>query len=434
MDNWDNKKNTSYGMNYDHVNFNTDSGPAAGNNGEPNFIIRDYADDRSGGNGNGGGFGGNGGNGYYSAPEPKARAAKAPLQITKKAFILILILCMIATSALTVGGFYIYGNYFASGTNNATNYSLSNSTQTMSYKSIISKVQNSVVSITTESVSTDSWAQNYVTEGAGSGVIIQSNGYIVTCNHVISGASKITVTLSNKKEYTAKVVGTDSTNDVAVLKIKATGLTAATYGNSSKLTVGDQVVAIGNPLGELSNTATTGIISALNRNLTIEGQSMNLLQTDASINPGNSGGALFNSSGNLVGIVVAKSTGSDVEGLGFAIPINRVAKVAKNLIKNGSSSSSSSSSTTGNAVIGVTVQDTGNGVYISSVTGSKAKAAGFQSGDMIYSVDGTTIDSSSTLKTVLSKHSAGDKVTVVVVRDNQKKSISVTLSASSSSN
>ena len=289
------------------------------------------------------------------------------------------------------------------------------------------------------------WAQNYVTEGAGSGVIIQSNGYIITCNHVISGASKITVTLKNKKTYKATLVGTDSDADIAVLKIKATGLTAATYGDSSELQVGDQVVAIGNPLGELGGTATTGIISALNRSLTIEGQTMNLLQTDASINPGNSGGALFNSSGNLIGIVVAKSTGSDVEGLGFAIPINKAAKVAKNLIKNGSSSSSSSSTTTSKAAIGVTVtaltsseaQQYGYdsaGVYISSVTSSNAQSAGLKSGDMIYSIGGTKITSTSDLKSALSKYSPGDKAKLVVVRDSQKVSITVTLTTASSSN
>jgi len=488
MDNWNNFNNnsgsddqsgvkkrvehTASGLEYEHI--------------EPNFVIRDYSEDDAApekspeagapqekpqdsvftgnssysygqgisdqnytdnfsGYGAGGYGGGNGGGNYYdpgNTSEPHGgrhpKREKVPMQITRKAFVLILIICMLATSALTVGGMYVYGNYFASGSNSATNYTLSKSTETLSYKSIISKAQDSVVSITTESVSTDSWAQNYVTEGAGSGVIIQSNGYIVTCNHVISGASKVTVTLNNKKSYTAKVVGTDSKNDVAVLKINATGLTAATYGDSSELQVGDSVVAIGNPLGELSNTATTGIISALNRNLTIEGQSMNLLQTDASINPGNSGGALFNSSGNLIGIVVAKSTGSDVEGLGFAIPINKVAKVAKSLIKNGGSSSSSSKTTSSKAAIGVSVtylsasdaQQYGYssaGVYIASVTSSNAQSAGLKSGDMIYSVGGTRITSTDTLKTALSKYSPGDKAKIKIVRDNQTLTVTVTL-------
>ncbi|MGE9876014.1 S1C family serine protease [Hornefia butyriciproducens] len=397
----------------------------------------------------GGGFDGGGGNGsgynygYTVPPGGRQKKSAQPMQITKKAFVLILILAMLVTSLLTVGGIALYDNHFAAGANQATNYTLSSSTESLSYKSIISKTSDSVVSITTESMSTDAWAQNYVTKGAGSGVIIQSNGYIITCNHVIEGASKITVTLKNKKTYTATVVGTDSDNDIAVLKIRATGLKAATYGNSSKLQVGDQVVAIGNPLGELSNTATTGIISALNRNLTIDGKKLNLLQTDASINPGNSGGALFNSSGNLVGIVVAKSSGSDVEGLGFAIPINKAAKIAKQLIKTGKSTSSgnsSSSSSSGDAAIGVTVTELSEsqakssgyvaaGVYISSVTSAYARSAGLESGDRIAAVDGTSVSSLTALKSALKKHSPGDKAKITIVRDGKKHTVTVRLTS-----
>lgn len=392
-----------------------------------------------GGGGNGSGYN----YGYTVPPGGRQKKSAQPMQITKKAFVLILILAMLVTSLLTVGGIALYDNHFAAGANQATNYTLSSSTESLSYKSIISKTSDSVVSITTESMSTDAWAQNYVTKGAGSGVIIQSNGYIITCNHVIEGASKITVTLKNKKTYTATVVGTDSDNDIAVLKIRATGLKAATYGNSSKLQVGDQVVAIGNPLGELSNTATTGIISALNRNLTIDRKKLNLLQTDASINPGNSGGALFNSSGNLVGIVVAKSSGSDVEGLGFAIPINKAAKIAKQLIKTGkstSSSNSSSSSSSGDAAIGVTVTELSEsqakssgydaaGVYISSVTSAYARSAGLESGDRIAAVDGTSVSSLTALKSALKKHSPGDKAKITIVRDGKKHTVTVRLTS-----
>ncbi|OLR56263.1 hypothetical protein BHK98_09415 [Hornefia porci] len=413
-----------------------------------------YGSTEAGGNdtayGYGGGFdgGGNGSGynyGYTVPPGGGQKKAAQPMQITRKAFVLILILAMLVTSLLTVGGIALYDNHFATGANQATNYTLSSSTESLSYKSIISKTSDSVVSITTESMSTDAWAQNYVTKGAGSGVIIQSNGYIITCNHVIEGASKVTVTLKNKKTYTATVVGTDSDNDIAVLKIRATGLSAATYGNSSKLQVGDQVVAIGNPLGELSNTATTGIISALNRNLTIDGKKLNLLQTDASINPGNSGGALFNSSGNLVGIVVAKSSGSDVEGLGFAIPINKAAKIAKQIIKTGkstSSGSSNSSSTSGDAAIGVTVTELSEseakssgydaaGVYISSVTSAYARSAGLESGDRIAAVDGTSVSSLTALKSALKKHSPGDKAKITIVRDGKKHTVSVRLTSAS---
>ena len=378
-----------------------------------------------------------------------SRKEKVPMQITRRGFVLVLILCMIITSALTMGGMYSLGIYTGGNNKDATDYKLTKSTETLSYTSIVSKATKSVVSITTESMATDNWMQNYVTEGAGSGIIIDSDGYILTCNHVIEGATKITVTLNDKKNYTATVVGTDSEHDIAVLKIKAKGLTAATYGDSSELKVGDQVVAIGNPLGELSNTATTGIISALNRNLTIDGKTMNLLQTDASINPGNSGGALFNASGNLIGVVVAKSTGSDVEGLGFAIPINRAAKIAKNLIENEGKNDNSNSSNAlkdkvaNGAVIGVTVTTLtddeaaqygyqSGGVYITEVTSAKAQAAGLKSGDMIYSFDGTRISDYSTLKNQLSKHKAGDKVKITVIRDNKQYSTTVELSEASS--
>ena len=190
-------------------------------------------------------------------------------------------------------------------------YTLEDATgSSLTVSEIVEKSADSVVEIVTESVATDSWMMQYITEGAGSGVIIDSDGYIMTNNHVISGARKITVTLRNGDEYEAKLVGTDSTNDVAVIKINPDGkeLTAATYGNSDQLVVGEMAVAIGNPLGQLGGTVSTGIVSALNRDITIDGQEMNLLQTDASINPGNSGGGLFNQYGQLIGLVVAKSS------------------------------------------------------------------------------------------------------------------------------
>ncbi len=407
------------------------------------YSSTDYSDSSSGSS-YGGGSGGDGGVFDYNntgydpyGNGPRAAAKSKPLYITRRSLILLLILCMILTSALTFGGIVLYNKSVYGGGNSATSYKLTKSNETLSYKSIIQKTQDSVVSITTSSVSTDGWAQNYVTEGAGSGIVIQSNGYIMTCNHVIDGASKIKVTLRNKKTYTAKVVGADSDNDIAVLKINAVGLSAATYGDSSDLSVGDRVVAIGNPLGELSNTATTGIISALNRNLTIDGETMNLLQTDASINPGNSGGALFNASGNLIGVVVAKSTGSDVEGLGFAIPINRAAKVAKNLIKTGKGANGTSSSST--PKIGVTVSELtaeeaaqsgldGAGLYVADVTSSNAKAAGFKVGDRIISADGTVASSYDKLQAVLKKHKSGDKIKVIVARDGKSVTLTTTLS------
>ena len=311
---------------------------------------------------------------------------KEPRYITRKAFIITLIICMIATSGLTIAGYTLASNMGVGGTSktvSATNYTLAKATGSeKSVQEIIAQNENAVVEIKTESVSRDNWMQNYVTEGAGSGVIIDTKGYILTCAHVVEGSNKIMVTLKDGTELEATLVGMDSQNDVAVIKIKANNLTAATYGDSSELSVGSLVVAIGNPLGELGGSASTGIISALDRELTVGNKNLTLLQTDASINPGNSGGGLFDQYGNLVGIVVAKSTGSDVEGLGFAIPIKQAASIAKDLIKNGH--------VTGRAAIGVQILDISDaqtaqqydvrmtGVYIQEVTSSNSKSAGLK--------------------------------------------------------
>ena len=368
----------------------------------------------------------------------KKKAKKEPKFITRKAFVITLICCMIATSGLTIAGYSLLSGTGAGGSSktvSATNYTLASATGSeKSVQEIIAQNENAVVEIRTESVSQDNWLQNYVTEGAGSGVIVDTDGYIMTCNHVIEGASKITVTLKDGTELDASVVGTDSLNDIAVLKVDADNLTAATYGDSSELQVGDMVVAIGNPLGELGGSASAGIISALDREVTIENREMTLLQTDTSINPGNSGGGLFDQYGNLVGIVVAKSTGSDVEGIGFAIPIAKAAEIAKDLIENGH--------VTGRAAIGVTIVDASDaqtamqyglrmtGVYIQEVTGSQAKSAGLQAGDMIYYLEDDKIETSADLTNALGKYEPGDTVKITVIRDNQTVEVNVKLTES----
>ena len=173
--------------------------------------------------------------------------------------------------------------------------------------------------------------------GAGSGVIISQDGYILTCAHVVSGATSVKVQLNGSDEsYDATIVGQDSTSDIAVLKIVATGLTPAVIGDSDALAVGEVAVAVGNPLGTLSNTVTDGIVSALNRQVTVQNNDMTLIQTDASISPGNSGGGLFNANGELIGIVNAKSSYSEAEGIGFAIPINTAMEISRQLIESGS--------------------------------------------------------------------------------------------------
>ena len=321
----------------------------------------------------------------------------------------------------------------------------SSSGSSLTTEQVADLVSPSVVVITTEQVVYSQWSwygQNQVESGAGSGVIISSDGYILTCAHVVDGASTITVTIDDK-DYTATLVGEDTTSDIAVIKIDADALTPATVGNSDSLKVGQSVMAVGNPLGELGGTVTGGMISALNRSVTIQGSSsvntMSLIQMDASVSPGNSGGGLFNMNGELVGIVNAKSSSSDAEGLGFAIPINDAIKVAQELLENGY--------VTGRPYLGITylaVTDAQTasqlgvnayGVYVVEVVkGGPAEKAGLQAGDRIVSVDGTEIASKDDLGTLMQKHAAGDTLSITIARDGQMQTVNVTLGEKTASN
>ena len=302
------------------------------------------------------------------------------------------------------------------------------------FSAVSAKVAPSVVVITTESmVTSNNWfGGQYVQSGAGSGVVLTEDGYIITCNHVVSGANNIKVSLNDGTEYTATVVGGDSTTDVAVLKIDATGLTPATIGDSDSLAVGQSVLAVGNPLGELGGTVTGGMISALNREVTIEDQTMSLIQMDASVSPGNSGGALFNASGDLIGIVNAKSSGDYAEGLGFAIPINTAYNVAMDLIQSGY--------VTGRPQLGIsviTITDaataarygvTSAGIYISQVNpGSGAEKAGLQAGDRIVSVDNVLAETANDVVSRVQEKSVGDTVSLQVARKGQLITVEVEL-------
>lgn len=385
----------------------------------------------------------------------KPRQPGKPVSLTRKSLALLIALCVVVSALFGFGGSYLANalNGGHSGSNKTASvskngYKLEDATGSkMTVQEVTNKTKDSVVEIKTESVSADAWMQQYVTEGAGSGVVMTADGYIMTNNHVIDGASKITVTTSDDKEYEAKLVGTDSITDIAVLKISAKNLTPATYGNSDQLAVGDMAVAIGNPLGELGGTVSAGIISALDRELAIDGKTMTLLQTDASINPGNSGGGLFNGDGQLIGIVVAKSSGSNVEGLGFAIPINKAADVAQQLMDKGyvsdqpSTGMSYAESSQGNGAAQFfgnnqdsQSQSSSAAVYIQEVTGTNAKKAGFQSGDLVYAVDGTRITSFNTLSSIVTSHKVGDKLTYTIVRGNQTKEIKLTLEEKKASN
>ena len=323
--------------------------------------------------------------------------------------------------------------------------SASASGSSLTTEQVADLVSPSVVVITTEQVVYSQWSwygQNQVESGAGSGVIISSDGYILTCAHVVDGASNITVTIGDK-DYTATLVGEDTTSDIAVIKIDANGLTPATVGDSDSLKVGQNVMAVGNPLGELGGTVTGGMISALNRSVTIQGtnstNTMSLIQMDASVSPGNSGGGLFNMNGELVGIVNAKSSSSDAEGLGFAIPINDAIKVAQELLENGY--------VTGRPYLGITylavtdaqmAQQLGvnaYGVYIVDVTkGGPADQAGLKTGDRIVSVDGSEIAAKDDLGTLMQKHAAGDTLAITVARDGQMQTVNVTLGEKNASN
>lgn len=304
---------------------------------------------------------------------------------------------------------------------------------------IVEKCKDSVVEITTESVSSgNSIFGQYVSQGAGSGVIISTDGYIVTNNHVVSDATRLKVTTTDGSEYDANIVGKDSQTDLAVIKIDADNLQAATFGDSDILQVGDPAIAIGNPLGELGGTVTTGIISATDRQITIDNETMTLLQTDAAINPGNSGGGLFNADGNLIGIVNAKESSTGIEGLGFAIPITPAKDVITELMQNGSVTSRPALNvslydyTSSNQSSNSKYED---GCYIVQVVkNGAADKAGLKQNDRIINFDGQKIQTTSDVKGILKKHKIGDTVKMVVERNSKEITVEITLQAQTQSN
>ena len=303
------------------------------------------------------------------------------------------------------------------------------SAETLTPRQIFEKCNPSVVGISTET-NVNIFGQYVPQASAGSGFIITEDGYVVTNNHVISGASSISVILYDGTEYPAKLVGTDSVTDLAGLKIEATGLSAAVLGDSSTMFEGDPVVAIGNPLGELANSLTGGFISALDRAVNIDGNPQNMLQTDAAVNPGNSGGPLINDRGEVIGVVSAKSSGNAVEGLGFAIPSNDVRPVVEALIENGY--------VTGRPKMGIdvrTISDSDvrqygvpHGAYVVSVYSGASQNAGLQQGDIITKLGDREILSVADLSAAKAQYRASDTVEVVVYRyNNQGNSQTLTL-------
>lgn len=268
-------------------------------------------------------------------------------------------------------------------------------------------------------------AASNTSRSSGSGFIITADGYVLTNYHVVEGSTLVTVTMHDGTTFTASAVGYDGNHDIALLKIDATDLPAADIGKSSELIVGDQVVAIGNPLGDLTSTLTVGYISAKERDVTTDGSIINMLQTDAAINSGNSGGPLFNMKGQVVGITTAKysgttTSGASIEGIGFAIPIDDISDKIRQIKENGYVST---------PYMGVSVdnRNTGFGAYVVSVEkDGAAAAAGIQAGDLIMAIDDYEVTSVETLTRTLGKYKVGDTATVTVLRGRKMVELTIT--------
>ena len=298
---------------------------------------------------------------------------------------------------------------------------------------------NSVVSINVTGTSGyNFFGQPVQSASSGSGFVLTEDGYIVTNYHVVKDAHTVKVTMYDGTEYDARYVGGDEDYDIAVIKVEGDGLQAVTLGDSDTLNVGDHVLAIGNPLGELTFSMSGGMVSSVNRAINVDGTPFNMIQTDTSINPGNSGGPLLNSYGEVVGIVSAKysSTSSQetVEGLGFAIPINDVISMVKDIMTNGY--------ITNKPYLGVTPgtmnaqlaaqfrYDIDKGVFVYSVEeGSAADKAGLQMGDVITKVDDTEVDSVEELNAAKKQYSAGDTSTLTIYRQGETITVDITWGA-----
>ena len=277
--------------------------------------------------------------------------------------------------------------------------------------------------------------REYTQKAAGSGVIISDDGYIVTNNHVISGADKITVYVApendgdEEKSYEATLVGSSESNDIAVLKIEAEGLNPATFADSDQLQVGELAVVIGNPMGTVHGSVTAGIISAKEHSLTIDDVTINAIQTDAAINPGNSGGALFDSFGNMIGVVYAKASSVQIEGIGYAIPVNNVKTLIEQMIND---PDSVQAQTDGSRImLGITITDVTEaiskqynmpiGVYITDVSSmSAAERAGLQRGDIITGFAGEKVTNADDLNAIKAKQTPGETVQIVVDRNGNE--------------
>lgn len=302
----------------------------------------------------------------------------------------------------------------------------------MSVKDVALKAGPSIVGIVCEGESSNNvFLAPANTTSSGSGIIVSNDGYILTNAHVVEGAKKLTVILSNKKEYDAKIVGVDQRTDLAVVKIEGSDLPAAVLGSSSSVQVGEIAIAIGNPLGqELAGSVTTGVISAVNRSIEVDGRQYTLIQTDAAINPGNSGGALFNAYGEVIGINSVKMSSTGVEGIGFAIPSDVAKPILADLISVGY--------VQGRPLLGIVGRNVTSdmsqyykipeGIYVTGVTEfSGAETAGVKPGDVIIKCNGETVKTTAELNAIRDKHKAGDSIVLTISRSGETKEITVIL-------
>ena len=390
-----------------------------------------------------GGFGdyADGQNSGQSAPVPPAGGG-----FGKKGLALLLA-CVVAGGAAGAGGAALYHNFSGNGTTviyesqrpaEVVTSPISGETmKIMTAEQLYSANLASCVGITVSTTKTNIFGYTSTSAASGSGFVLSENGYIVTNYHVIEDAVndntvQITVSFQNGQSFTAQLVGGEQSNDVAVLKIDAAELQPVVLGDSDRLAVGQSVMVIGNPLGELTYTLTDGIVSALDRLITTSMGTMNMFQTNCVINSGNSGGPVFNSYGEVVGIATAKyggssTTGTTVEGLGFAVPINDVKTIIQDLIKYGY--------VTGKPYMGIQMQSVPQdaqrygvsaGAYVTGVaSGSAAERAGLKEGDIIIAVDDTVVDSSSALSAAVSAYRAGDEAILTVIRSNEKLELTI---------
>ena len=400
---------------------------------------------------------------YYTPPRRPSKVSPEKKPRKKGLFLKVACLCLVCALLGSVGGAALMGRSFNQriaaleeaqenrpsvvlGNDSGSTKKVSNAEASSGkpLAQLYAQACEQVVGITTEVTVQNFFGQTSTSAVSGSGFIISEDGYILTNYHVIEYADKgnneATVILHDGTRYEATIVGSEESNDIAVLKIDATGLSPVTLGNSDETRVGDEVHAVGNPLGELEFSMTNGHVSALNRVITTEsgGDAINMFQIDAAVNPGNSGGPVYNADGAVIGVVTAKYSSTGIEGLGFAIPINDAVRIAEDLITKGY--------VTGKAYLGVSIETQYNamyaqyynmplGAYVAAVEkDSCAEKAGLQAGDIITRVGDTPIESYNDLKQALKAYSAGDTAELEVYRADNSMTVTVVFDEAKPSN